>query len=120
MYRNNKGPVASIKVLVELFQKLAGVEGTASPSDRRNGRNTLEFEKVPLFAFLHLLVNALLAKGEKEEMNSSNQTKGLLHFGIFFLSATGPCSFTVPAWRERPHGMRDPSFLRGLPQRRCA
>ncbi|MBQ4354506.1 MAG: hypothetical protein IJC71_06400, partial [Clostridia bacterium] len=40
----------SIKVLIQLFQKLAGVEGTESLIDRRNGRNTQAFEKVPFFA----------------------------------------------------------------------
>ena len=42
--------VASIKVLIQLFQKLAGVEGTESLIDLRRGRNTWASEKVPLFA----------------------------------------------------------------------
>jgi len=34
---------------------------------------------------LHLLVNALLAKGEKVRMNGLEITMELLHFGIFSL-----------------------------------
>jgi hypothetical protein len=35
--------------LLELFQKLAGFEGAAPLIDLRRGRNSLDFEKVPLF-----------------------------------------------------------------------
>ncbi len=37
------------KVLIDLFQKVAGVEGTESPIDLRRGRNSLDFMGVPLF-----------------------------------------------------------------------
>jgi len=37
--------------LVELFQKLAGIEGAAPLIDLRRGRNTQEFRKSSSFCF---------------------------------------------------------------------
>jgi len=39
------------KVLVELFQKLAGIEGAAPLIDLRRGRNTQDFRKSSSFCF---------------------------------------------------------------------
>jgi len=46
------GRVASSKVLIQLFQKLAGVEGTASLIEARKPRNTQDFIKSSFFRFL--------------------------------------------------------------------
>ena len=61
-----------------------GISTVATVDSGRRPKNPPTFEKVPLFATLHLLVNALLAKGEKVEQYFSNIQKGVLQ--ITFLN----------------------------------
>jgi len=51
------------------FSKVGGFLGQRPESTSAELETPRTSEKVPLFASLHLLVNALLAKGEKEERN---------------------------------------------------
>ena len=47
--KRRKPAIARIKVLIQLFQKLAGIQGTASLVDLRRGRNTQEVMKSSSF-----------------------------------------------------------------------
>ena len=71
-----KGAVASIKVLIQLFQKLAGIEGTESLVELRRGRNTQDTWRSSFFA------SFFLAKGKKKNYitEKTKRTCRKLHF----------------------------------------
>ena len=70
--------------MVELFQKLAGVEGTESPSDLRRGRNTQDFRKSSSFWYFFSSL-----KEKKYDRTVCIQSKAVA-FRKFFLRATAP------------------------------
>jgi len=67
------------------FSKVGGFLGQRPESRLASLETPKTSEKVPLFGTLHLLVNALLAKGEKVRMNGLEITMELSHFGNFSL-----------------------------------
>ena len=68
-----EGAVASIKVLIQLFQKLAGVEGTASLIEARKPRNTQDFIKSSFFRFLFSSLKEKRKNNILETINSVSQ-----------------------------------------------
>ena len=79
-----EGAVASIKVLVELFQKLAGIEGAAPLIDLRRGRNTQDLTKS---SFFRILFSSLK---EKRKNNIFETIKGVSQITLFNVNATRP------------------------------
>jgi len=65
------------------FKSSRGLKGRRPSSTSAEVETPRISEKVPLFGTLHLLVNALLAKGEKEEINSLKCERGCRISEIF-------------------------------------
>ena len=84
MFLKGGRSVASIKVLVELFQKLAGFEGAEPLIDLRRGRNSQDIRKSSFFRFLFSSLK------EKRKKRTICIRKMAVAFRDFSLSATAP------------------------------